>query len=194
MDGTGFLFIFLAYLVGSISTAILISQLFQLPDPRGVGSNNPGATNILRVGGKKAAALTLLGDSIKGLIPVLLAIYLEQSSLVIGSVAVAVMLGHCFPIFFQFKGGKGVATFFGVIWAIEWPLGLFASLIWLTSTLTFKISSLSALITTALTCGMSYFFFYDYFVFISLISALLIIRHHRNIKNMWAGHETKIGH
>ncbi len=194
MDGTGFLFIFLAYLVGSISTAILISQLFQLPDPRGVGSNNPGATNILRVGGKKAAALTLLGDSIKGLIPVLLAIYLEQSSLVIGSVAVAVMLGHCFPIFFQFKGGKGVATFFGVIWAIEWPLGLFASLIWLTCTLTFKISSLSALITTALTCGMSYFFFYDYFVFISLISALLIIRHHRNIKNMWAGHETKIGH
>jgi len=139
-----------AYLVGSLSAAIITCRLMGLPDPRTQGSNNPGATNVLRVGGKKAAAFTLLGDAIKGVIPVLIAQWMEAPSHILALVALAAFLGHLYPVFFGFRGGKGVATAFGVLIALSWPVGLAVLGTWLLLTKLFKISSLSALIAAVL--------------------------------------------
>ena len=120
-----------AYLLGSLSTAIITCKLMGLPDPRTQGSHNPGATNVLRYGGKKVAAITLMGDCIKGVLPVLLANSLDFSPLVLSLTGLAVFLGHLYPLFFQFKGGKGVATSLGVLLAIAWPVGLAVLVIYL---------------------------------------------------------------
>ncbi len=112
------------YLLGSLSSAIIICRLLGLPDPRGQGSGNPGATNVLRIGGKKAAAATLIGDMLKGLIPVLIAKLLGASLAIQALVAIAAFLGHLYPLFFGFKGGKGVATALGVLLGIHWPVDL----------------------------------------------------------------------
>ena len=114
------------YLMGSISSAILVCRLFGYPDPRTEGSNNPGATNVLRIGGKPAAALTLLGDVLKGVIPVLIARWLELGPLVAALAGTSAFIGHLYPIFFRFEGGKGVATAFGLLFALHWPSGLVA--------------------------------------------------------------------
>jgi len=185
------LLILLAYLLGSISTAIITCRLMGLPDPRSQGSNNPGATNVLKIGGKKAAALTLLGDALKGLAPVLLGLYLGIDELYLSLVAFAAFIGHLYPLFFHFKGGKGVATAFGVFIGLNWQVALAVLLTWLIIVKLFKLSSLGALLTALI--APLYFYFLDgslYFTSLSVIlSALLIYRHRSNIIKIIEGTE-----
>ncbi|MDH5326713.1 MAG: glycerol-3-phosphate 1-O-acyltransferase PlsY [Gammaproteobacteria bacterium] len=190
-----FIVVFIAaYLSGSVSAAIIVCKLMRLPDPRSQGSHNPGATNVLRIGGKKAAAITLLGDGIKGVIPVLIAKFLGFSPAQLSLVAMAAFLGHLYPVFFQFKGGKGVATAFGVFVALSWPVGLTALATWLVVAFVFKVSSLAALIT-ALFCPL-YFWLLEtsgvYTVMALVISVILTWRHRSNIVNLIQGSEEKI--
>ncbi|MCK5092187.1 MAG: glycerol-3-phosphate 1-O-acyltransferase PlsY, partial [Gammaproteobacteria bacterium] len=140
------LLIITGYLLGSISSAIIVCKLMRLPDPRTQGSGNPGATNVMRLGGKKAAAITLAGDMLKGLIPVAIAQSLDMNMLVISSVGLAAFLGHLYPVFFRFKGGKGVATAIGVLLAASWKVGLAVIITWLIVARLLRISSLAALI------------------------------------------------
>ena len=135
---TDYLIILGGYMFGSISTAIIVCKLMGLPDPRTEGSKNPGATNVARLGGKKAAALTLAGDMLKGLIPVLIAQYLQMSPVILAATALAAFLGHLYPVFFGFQGGKGVATAFGVIYGLYWPVGLLTTATWLAMAVVFR--------------------------------------------------------
>ena len=181
-----------AYLFGSISAAIITSKIMGLPDPRTQGSNNPGATNVLRLGGKKAAAITLFGDMLKGLIPVLIAVLLKSDDLTLALVATAAFLGHLYPVFFAFKGGKGVATAFGVILGVSWPVALAMLLTWLSVAYGLKISSLSALVTAVL--APFYFWWLSgsdvFIIMAAFISMLLIWRHRTNIKKLLQGTES----
>jgi len=193
-----FLWPVLAYLLGSISSAVIVSKLFQLEDPRKVGSGNPGATNVLRSGGKLAAALTLLGDVLKGVLPVLLAKYAGVSNGVLALVAIAAFMGHLFPVFFGFKGGKGVATAIGVYAALAWPLlAVFAAAWALTAGIT-KYSSLSALVASGVT-GIASFAVFNQAHELQLIGAVFWIvaftfqRHRENIVRLKNGSESKIG-
>lgn len=182
-----------AYLFGSISTAIVTCKLMGLPDPRTVGSGNPGATNVLRVGGKKAALITLVGDSVKAVIPVLIgkAFGLDDGSL--GVLAVAAFLGHLFPVFFRFQGGKGVATAAGAILALDWRLGLGLLGVWLAMAFTFRYSSLAAL-TASLASPLLAWYIHPAFVWPCLaMSIALVWRHKSNIQKLLAGQEDKIG-
>ena len=184
-----------AYLVSSVSTAIITCKLMGLEDPRSSGSNNPGATNVLRIGGKKAAIITLLGDMLKGLVPVLLVNLLGYNDTAIALVAISAFLGHLFPVFFNFKGGKGVATFFGALIGMNWPTGLTALATWLAIAFIFRYSSLAALIT-ALSSFAVVWFFTGSIVLVAacvVISSLLIERHSSNIKRLLSGDEEKIG-
>lgn len=188
-------FIILAYLFGSLSAAIIVSKLMGLPDPRTQGSGNPGATNVLRIGGKKAAALTLLGDMLKGLIPVALANMYGPDPIVLAGIAFAAVLGHVLPIFFRFQGGKGVATSFGVLLGIAWPVALVVLGVWLLMARVFRISSLSAL-AAALTAPFAMLWLSPHLEFFWLtvaISLLLLWRHRSNLQNLLAGKEGKIG-
>ncbi len=187
--------IFAAYLMGSLSAAIITCRLIGLPDPRTQGSNNPGATNVLRVGGKKAAAITLLGDAIKGVIPVVVAQQMSAPPLTLSLVALAAFLGHLYPVFFGFRGGKGVATAFGVLVSIALPVGLALLATWLVLAKLFNISSLSALIAAALSpLYMWWLAPQPEFIWLaSVISLLLIWRHRSNIRNLLSGDEGKIG-
>ena len=193
MDSLGLLFILFAYLLGSVSSAILVCQLFGYGDPRESGSGNPGTTNVLRIGGKKAALLTLLGDMLKGFIPVALALWMQQPQLIVGVTGLAAFIGHLFPVFFRFKGGKGVATFLGVILIYNIFLGFYAVICWLICAWAFRISSLSALITAITLPFFAWFFYPQQFVILLVMSALLIIRHHENIKKLLQGKESNIG-
>ncbi|NOX42967.1 MAG: glycerol-3-phosphate 1-O-acyltransferase PlsY [Gammaproteobacteria bacterium] len=185
------LLVLLAYLSGSISTAIIVCKIMHLPDPRSQGSGNPGATNVLRLGGKKAAATTLAGDMLKGLIPVLIASALTSNQTTLALVAMFAFLGHLYPIFFRFKGGKGVATAFGVLLGLSWPVAMVVSATWLTMAYIFKISSLSAL--TAAILAPVYMWVLEpaksYFLLMILLSLLLIWRHRSNIKKLIEGTE-----
>ncbi|HSW71527.1 MAG TPA: glycerol-3-phosphate 1-O-acyltransferase PlsY [Gammaproteobacteria bacterium] len=184
----------LAYLLGSLSTAVIVCKLMGLDDPRRHGSNNPGATNVLRIGSKKAALFTLIGDVLKGMLPVLAAKYYGWNNLALTLVGCSVFLGHLYPLFFRFQGGKGVATLFGLTLALSWPLGLALILTWLGLAFSFRYSSLAAI-------GMSLCapFYSWYFIdlhsagIISLMSLLLIIRHRGNILKLTKGRENKIG-
>ncbi len=191
------LFISAAYCLGSVSSAIITCKLMGLSDPRTFGSNNPGATNVLRIGGKKAkvaAAITLLGDSLKGFIPVLVAQILNLDVVIVALIGIAAFLGHLYPIFFAFKGGKGVATAFGVILAISHWVALALLITWLIMAFGLKISSISALIAAILAPIFIWFILSSStFLWMSLfISALLIYRHKSNIKNLLSGSEGKI--
>jgi len=189
-------FVVIAYLLGSVSFAVLMSKAFALPDPRTYGSQNPGATNVLRSGKKLAAALTLLGDAAKGTLAVLLAQYFVPENLtLIAAVALAVFLGHLFPIFLRFKGGKGVATALGVLLALNPWLGLAALGTWLLVALVFRLSSLSALMAAAATPLYAVYFALprEYILVAIALSLLLIWRHKGNIQNLLAGKESKIG-
>jgi len=186
--------ILVAYLFGSISTAIITCKLMGLPDPRQQGSGNPGATNVLRFGGKKAAIITLLGDMLKGVIPVLAAKWYGLDALGLSLVAFAAFFGHLYPIFFRFQGGKGVATAFGCLVALSWPAGLALALTWALIAAIFRYSSLAALIAALLApVYMMYFTNLTYTLTTCAISALLIYRHHKNIRNLMLGKESKIG-
>jgi glycerol-3-phosphate acyltransferase PlsY len=184
-----------AYLLGSVSSAIVISRLFGLQDPRQVGSGNPGATNILRYGGKKAAALTLAGDILKGVIPVLAAHALGAAPLILALTLLAAFLGHVFPVFQGFKGGKGVATAAGALIALNGWVGLALIATWLAMAFTTRYSSLSAIVTS-LAAPMYVWWFTREPVLIAataVMSALLLWRHRSNIRNLMAGTENKIG-
>lgn len=189
---TSILLILLAYLLGSVSAAIITCRLLGLPDPRTQGSNNPGATNVLRIGGKKAAVFTLLGDMLKGLIPVIIAVMLGSDEITLALVAIAAFLGHLYPLFFAFSGGKGVATAFGVILGINWHVALALAATWLLVAYGMKISSLSALVAAVL--APFYFWWLDgslsYIIMSAFISVLLIWRHRSNIKKLVDGTET----
>jgi len=184
-----------AYLFGSISTAVLIARAMGLQDPREVGSRNPGATNILRYGGKTAAVLTLLGDILKGVIPVLIARALTADAVIITLCGFAAFLGHLFPVFFSFRGGKGVATALGVWFALNPWVGLALLATWVLMALLFRYSSLAALATSAL--APLYVAWLSpgapYLATMIVMSAILIFRHRSNIRNLIAGTETKIG-
>ena len=184
-----------AYLLGSISTAIITCKLMGLPDPRTVGSNNPGATNVLRHGGKKAAAITLAGDLLKGLIPVLIGRLLGLNYNELMAVGVGAFLGHLYPIFYGFKGGKGVATAIGVFLGVNIWAGLSFVATWLIMAKGFKISSLAALIATAL----SPLFFWHFTqhhpwptIGAAFMAILIFWRHRSNIRNLLTGKEDKI--
>ncbi len=186
-----------AYLLGSISSAIIVCRLMGLPDPRGEGSNNPGATNVLRIGGakgKKAAAITLLGDSLKGLLPMLVAHLLGAGPAVLAGVGLAAFIGHLYPLFFGFRGGKGVATALGVQLGLYWPIGLSVAAIWLFVAKVLKISSLSALVSMALAPAIVWLFTHEpKLIGMQLvITGLLFWRHKRNIRDLLAGTEDKI--
>ncbi|MEQ1529753.1 MAG: glycerol-3-phosphate 1-O-acyltransferase PlsY [Methylococcales bacterium] len=185
------LFVPAAYLVGSISSAILICRLMGLPDPREQGSGNPGATNVMRIGGKKAAAITLLGDMLKGLLPVYLANILKVPSEVLALTGLAAFLGHLYPVFFGFKGGKGVATSLGVLFGISWLLGLAFSACWLLVYKIGKISSLSALVASTLSPVFAWFITGDWVIVTAAIimTLLLLWRHKGNIQRLLAGNE-----
>ncbi|MFL6707694.1 MAG: glycerol-3-phosphate 1-O-acyltransferase PlsY [Massilia sp.] len=193
------LFVIAAYLIGSVSFAVVMSRVFGLSDPRTYGSKNPGATNVLRSGNKKAAIATLIGDAVKGWFAVWLAMRLAPQYGVgeagIAMVALAVFLGHLYPIFFKFIGGKGVATALGVLFGISVWLGLGTLVTWLVIAYAFRYSSLAALIAAIFAP-----FFYGLmegvdamFVAVLLMSALLIWRHSKNIGNLLSGKESKIG-
>lgn len=186
---------FIAYLFGSISSAIIVCKIAQLPDPRTQGSRNPGATNVLRIGGKKAAIVTLLGDTLKGVIPVLLAKWYGLDELGLALVTFAAFFGHLYPIFFRFEGGKGVATAIGCILALNLPVGLCWMATWTIVALIFRYSSLASLTASVLAPLYIWYFTgsYIYVVTIALMSALLIYRHRGNIKKLWAGTESKLG-
>jgi glycerol-3-phosphate acyltransferase PlsY len=187
--------VIIAYLFGSCSSAIIVCKIMRLPDPRTTGSKNPGATNVLRVGGKKAAIFTLLGDTFKGVIPVFLAKKYGFDTLSLSVITFAVFLGHLYPIFFQFQGGKGVATAFGCLVTLAWPLGLALALTWFLMAAIFRYSSLAAL-TAALLAPLyaGWLTNRDYMFMTLIMSAFLIFRHRLNIRNLVSGKETRIGH
>jgi glycerol-3-phosphate acyltransferase PlsY len=186
--------ILIAYLVGSINSAIILSKVLKLPDPRTQGSKNPGATNMLRIGGKKIAAFVLLIDVWKGLSPILLAYSYTSSSLELSIIALFAFLGHVYPVFYSFKGGKGVATFIGGLIGINPLVGLSFILIWLFVAKVLNISSLSALVATLLTPLVFYFIEMDIEAtgVISLICLWIFFTHRSNIKRLVSGEEGQI--
>lgn len=192
-------FVVVAYLIGSVSFAVLTSKLFGLPDPHSYGSRNPGATNVLRTGNRKAAVLTLLGDGAKGWLAVFVAQSLGGSlgaaEWTVPAVALAVFIGHLFPVFHRFKGGKGVATAAGVVFALYWPLGLALGALWLVMAVGFRISSLAALTTAALLPPCSFYVFGNSATAWATIPIALLLfwRHRTNIRQLITGRETPIG-
>lgn len=186
--------IFAAYLIGSVSSAIIVCHLMRLPDPRTQGSRNPGATNVLRIGGKKAAIITLLGDTLKGILPVLIAKWLGFDATILVFIAFAAFLGHLFPIFFRFEGGKGVATAIGCLLALNWPTGLSWLATWGIIAFLFRYSSLASLTASLLAPLYIWFFTHNliWTITIALMSIILIIRHRSNIVKLVRGEESKI--
>lgn len=184
--------IIFAYLCGSISSAILVCKVAGLPDPRTQGSGNPGATNVLRIGGKAAAACVLVFDILKGMVPVWLAYLLHVTPLFLGLTAIAACLGHIYPLFFHFRGGKGVATALGAIAPIGWDLTGLMTGTWLLTVLLSGYSSLGAIVS-ALIAPFYVWWFKPQFTFpVSMLSCLILLRHHDNIQRLWRGQESKI--
>ena len=190
-----FLLIIIAYLLGSLSAAVLVCNILGLSDPRSGGSRNPGTTNVMRLHGKKAAFLTLTGDILKGIIPVLLAKVISNSEIIIALSGLAAFLGHIFPIYFGFKGGKGVATLIGVLFATHWQLGAAYVLTWILTAFIFRYSSLAALIAAILTPLYAYFSGQEsqYIVILIIIMIILLWKHKPNIINLIKKKEDKIG-
>jgi glycerol-3-phosphate acyltransferase PlsY len=184
-----------SYLFGSLAAAIILCKILGLGDPREAGSGNPGATNVMRLHGKKAGIIALLGDLLKGLIPVLLARYVGVNDTIIALTALAAFIGHLFPVFFGFRGGKGVATLLGVLMATSWQAGLLFVLTWIIVALAFRYSSLASLSSAMLMLVYVSLLLpdYSYLVCFSIMVMLLIWRHRPNIEKLLAGTESKIG-
>jgi glycerol-3-phosphate acyltransferase PlsY len=196
----GVLAVVAAYLIGSVSFAVVVSKAMGLADPRSYGSRNPGATNVLRTGNKAAAALTLIGDAAKGLVAVLLAKALATrfgfGDGTIALVALAAFVGHLFPVFHRFQGGKGVATAAGVLLALQPLLGLGTLVTWLLIAFFFRYSSLAALVA-AVFAPLWYLFLFGpdpIAAAVAIMSVLLVWRHARNIQNLLSGKESRLGH
>lgn len=188
-----------AYLIGSIAFAVIVSRSFGLPDPRNYGSRNPGATNVLRTGKKPAAALTLLGDGAKGWLAVVMAARFADPDVLditVAAAGVAVVVGHMYPVFFRFQGGKGVSTALGVLLALNVYLAAGAVATWLIIAGFFRISSLAALVSAAFAAFFSLILYHPahpYFIGVAAVSALLVWRHKANIRNLLEGTEARIG-
>ena len=183
-----------SYLAGSVSAAILVCRAMGLEDPRTAGSGNPGATNVLRVGGKLPAALTLLGDGLKGYLPVMITALISTHPPTIALAGIAAFLGHLYPVFFQFQGGKGVATALGALLGLDLSVGALALLTWLAVSLTFKRSSLAALATFALVPVYLLFEAQQvYALSFVLIAGFLFYTHRDNISRLIDGTEPAIG-
>lgn len=189
-----FLLIVATYLIGSLSSAIIVCKLWGLPDPRSTGSNNPGATNVLRIGGKLPAIITLLGDGCKGFLPTLIVTQLGFAHWVIGAVMLAALIGHIFPIFFGFKGGKGVATAMGAYLGLNFALGGVLILLWALVIFVTRFSSLGAIVATILAPLVAWLFLHDFIIVgaISTMSIILLIRHKDNIVRLYLGKEAKV--
>ena len=193
------IFVLIAYLIGSVSFAVVVSKAMKLPDPHDYGSGNPGATNVLRTGNRAAAALTLVGDGAKGWLAVFLAQHFGASFGVadwtVPVVALAVFIGHLYPVFHRFDGGQGVATAAGIMLALSWPVGLVLATIWLVMAFGFKISSIAALTASLLApIGAFYVFGNTPAAWIWVpIAALLFWRHRTNISQLLSGKERIIG-
>ena len=192
---TSIVLIVAAYLAGSVASAIIVCRMLALPDPREGGSGNPGATNVLRLGGKKAAALTLTGDVAKGLVPVLVANLMELDPWVTGACAIAAFAGHLYPIFFGFKGGKGYATALGVIAGLSTTTFVAVGLTWLAVAGIWRYSSLAALTSIALTPVYAWFLtgHVEWTIATVTIAVFVFIRHKGNIERLMSGTESKIG-
>lgn len=184
----------LAYLIGSISSAVLVARLFAMNDPRATGSGNPGATNILRQGNKTAALLTLLGDMLKGVVPVLIAGVFTAKPSILALVAGAAFLGHLFPVFFGFQGGKGVATGLGVYLGLYWPVAAGLIACWLVVAGISRYSSLAAIVSSAVSpLLVAVLLPQPAYVELSIaLAALLLWRHRRNMRRLLRGEEDKI--
>lgn len=192
----GACFLGFGYLCGSINSAIIVCKLMGLPSPRSIGSGNPGATNVLRLGSKKAAALTLLGDALKGFIPVWIAHVLKLPTDWVCGIGLAAILGHAYPLFFKFKGGKGVATGLGVLLGIEPLLGILTLITWLIVAKVFRYSSLAAVVAVILSPIYGYFLLNKDLKAVAvlvLITLFILFRHKDNIQRLVAGQESKIG-
>jgi glycerol-3-phosphate acyltransferase PlsY len=192
MDIIGFLFVISAYLAGSISSAVLVCRLFLLPDPRKHGSTNPGATNVYRLGGKLPAVMVLLCDMLKGIVPVWGGFFAGLPPVVLGGVAICACLGHMYPIFFHFNGGKGVATAVGAVLPIGLDLGgmLFAT--WIVTLLISGYSSVAALMAVLLAPLYTWLIKPEYTLPVSMLACLIILRHHANIIRLWKGTEPRV--
>ena len=182
---------FSSYLIGSLSSAILICRLCTLPDPRTVGSKNPGATNVARVGGKKIAVFVFLGDCVKGVIAVLLARFFVPES-AWGWIGLAVVIGHLFPIFFQFKGGKGVSTGAGVLIMLCWPVGLMVMAVWLIIAAVFRYSSLAAVGAVIAGIVFTLHWMPVQLIPVLIMSTLILYKHRGNIQRLINGRESKL--
>ena len=188
------LIILFAYLVGSISSGIIVSQIFNLPDPRTIGSKNPGATNVMRSGNKKAAIFTLLGDLLKAILVLTLAEYLGFNDLIIVCVALAVLIGHIYPIFYKFQGGKGVATAIGILIALNFKLALIVASIWLLVFGIWRYSSLAAIVAAISAPIIAIFILRDqslYCIAFSFITIIILFKHQANIRKLLSGTELK---
>ena len=183
----------IAYIIGSIPFGLILARVMGLGNLRDIGSGNIGATNVLRTGSKKAAALTLLLDAGKGAAVVLVArAYAAPDAAQLA--AFAVMIGHCFPVWLKFRGGKGVATFLGLLYALAWPVGIAACLTWLVTAAVFRFSSLAALVAAASTLAWAHVLGVpEIFALCVFLTALIFWRHAGNIRRLVAGDETKIG-
>jgi len=182
-----------AYLLGSLSTAVIACKLSGLPDPRTQGSGNPGATNVLRIGGRKLAVIVLLGDLLKGLIPVAAAQLLALPPLSVGIVGLLAFAGHIFPVFFAFRGGKGVATALGVILGLSWPTGLALLALWIAVALLSRYSSLAAISAALAAPFIAWLSAPAHVVVVLLMSLMLLWRHRSSLSNLLRGTESKIG-
>ena len=188
------LIILFAYLVGSVSSGIIVSQIFNLPDPRTIGSKNPGATNVMRSGNKKAAIFTLLGDLLKAILVLAIAEYLGFNDLIIVCVALAVLIGHIYPIFYKFRGGKGVATAIGILIALNFKLALIVASIWLLVFGIWRYSSLAAIVAAISAPIIAIFILRDqslYCIAFTLITIIILFKHQANIKKLLSGTELK---
>lgn len=192
MIALSLLMVCVAYLIGSVSSAVLISRLFRLPDPRKNGSGNPGATNVLRIGGRFPAVLVLLSDILKGTIPVYSAYFMGIPPVALGLIAIAACLGHIYPLYFQFNGGKGVATAFGAMLPIGPSLAGLLIASWAVVVFIWGYSSLGALVSVMLAPVFTWFIKPQYTLPVAMLSILIIFRHRDNIKRLWAGEESKV--
>lgn len=192
-DLLAFAALILAYLLGSVSAAIIVCRLMGLPDPRTDGSGNPGTTNVLRLGGKPAALLTLTGDMLKGVIPVLVGRELGMDDMLLSAIGFAAFLGHLYPIFFRFEGGKGVATALGVLLALHWQVGLLVIVLWIAGFALTRISSVGAITAFVAAPFLANWLMPEAMLGVVGMSLLLLARHKENIKALIEGRERKFG-
>ncbi len=188
----GIIFVIIGYILGSLSSAIIVCKAMGLTDPRLEGSKNPGTTNVLRTSGKLPAILVLLGDILKGFIPVILAKILHVEGFMLSLVALAAVIGHIFPVFFQFKGGKGVATTFGALLGLNLTAAIIILIVWLIIMLLSRYVSLASIIAAALGAVLLLFMHNSYFLPFLIIAILIIWRHWPNIERLRNGTENKL--